>query len=137
MTTSEEKWIETYKIFDRISAITSQPLNTLWIDDQWELCKCREELLCTKVVYASKVMEISQEIKDMEAMRTLELKGGETKLTEVQIKSIIQQEKGEKIKELASAEFSLGIVTAKADALFGYITCLRDSLRTIPVMTAE
>lgn len=82
-------------------------------------------------------MEISQEIKDMEAMRTLELKGGETKLTEVQIKSIIQQEKGEKIKEIASAEFSLGIVTAKADALFGYITCLRDSLRTIPVMTAE
>ena len=137
MTTSDDKWIEAYKIFDRISAITSQPLNCLGIDDQWELCKCREELLCTKVVYASNVMKISQEIKDLEATRTLELKSWETKLTEVQIKSLIQQEKGEQIKKLSQEEFSLGIVTAKADALFGYITCLRDSLRTIPVMTAE
>lgn len=120
------------------------------IEDQRELIKCYDALLQAKAEYKDKQNTKEQEINDYEAERTLILKdetettvdakGNEkvkNKYTEIQIKSIIQQELLDKKRELAEIKFISDKVDGKQKAVFSYITCVRDLLRPNLVLTQE
>lgn len=128
------------KIFDRIQAIIDKWIHSMTIDDQFDLIKCYDELLQLKAEFKDKAGVKDQEIKDFEAQRTLELKeekddSWKKKYTEVEIKSLITQEKQKMQSDANIIAFTLEKLDWKQKAVFSYITCVRDRLRPSVFLT--
>ena len=136
------------KLLERIQTITDKNLYDMTINDQYDLCKCYDELLQLRAEYSDKLMQWKQKIKDYEAEHTLLLKEEKIeetdargnpkfskKYTETQIESLIYQQTKDMQTAMNADKFIYDKLDAKISAVFNYITCVRDYLRapaTIP-----
>jgi len=97
-------------MFNKYSAIIWKAITDVTIDDSYTLAQLYSEIGLARAEEKYQKAKIEQEIKDIEATRTLELKSEMTegekpknKYTEVEIKSIISQELA-KLKEDANKQ---------------------------------
>lgn len=138
------------KLFEKIQAITDKNLFDMTINDQYDLCKCYDELLQLRAEYSDKMMQWKQKIKDYEAEQMLLLKEEKIeetdakgnpkfskKYTEAQIESLIYQQTKDKITDVNADKFIYDKLDAKISAVFNYITCVRDFLRAPATISAE
>lgn len=123
------------KLFEQITTILSKGYNALDNNDKWKLIEIQDQLYQEKASKSEVILVKGQEIKWIEAIRTLALKeekgdDGKKKYTEVQIDSIIYQETATLQTDINVAKFEKEKLEWKIDSLDKYITALRDKINT-------
>lgn len=125
------------KIFDKIQAILDRWLINLTVNDQRELNVCRDELWQTIADTKNTLTIEKQNLKDIEATRTLELNeeikdDGKKKYTVAQVESLIQQETQEDKTKINTLLYTIDQLQGKLDAVNNYVINIRDYLKVIP-----
>lgn len=123
------------KLFEQITTILSKGYNALDNNDKRKLIEIQDQLYQEKASKSEVILVKGQEIKWIEAIRTLALKeekgdDGKKKYTEVQIDSIIYQETATLQTDINVAKFEKEKLEWKIDSLDKYITALRDKINT-------
>lgn len=121
------------KLFDQISQIISKWFYNLSTEDKRKLIEIQDQLYQEKAQRTDIILQLSQQVDDIEAQRTLLLKEETTedwkkKYTEIQIKSIIWQETRDIVSNINKAKFEKEKIEGKINSLDKYITALRDQL---------
>lgn len=107
------------------------------INDQWELNKCRDILWDDIAKEKNELNILRQELKDYEAVRTLELwelksEDGKKMYTVWQTEATIIQETKEQKTDINSKLFLIDKLEWKKDAIANYVINIRDYLKIIP-----
>lgn len=121
------------KLFEQISQIISKWFYNLNTEDKRKLIEIQDQLYQEKAQRTDIILQLSQQVDDVEAQRTLVLKEETTedwkkKYTEIQIKSIIWQETRDIVSNINKAKFEKEKIEWKINSLDKYITALRDQL---------
>lgn len=134
------------KLFERIESVLDKDLELMTIQDQWSLSLLYNEVGENKANFSDKLNRKKQELDDIEAGRTLQLKeekitttdgkGNEkvaNKYTESQISSIIRQETTDIRSEINELKFIVDKLDNKQKSMMVIITTLRDYLKSINI----